>query len=46
MLKNHNISLSTKMVGKDYMQLTEMEMCLGRLPPVLWIILMKANTTY
>lgn len=32
MLKNHNISLSTKMVGKDYMQLTEMEMCVWQAP--------------
>lgn len=46
MHKNHNISPSVKVVGKDYMQLTETEMYLGRLLPVLWIILMNINTVY
>jgi len=45
MFENHNISLSAKMVGKDYMLSIEMEMDLGRFPPV-WINLMKANTIY
>lgn len=31
MLKNPNISLSAKMVGKVYVRLAEMEMYLGRL---------------
>lgn len=46
MHKNHNISPSAQVIGRDYMQLTELEMYLGRFLPVLWIILMKNNTVY